>query len=116
MRLRDSHFGQEAEAAEIHTDDRNVFRCDQAGDAEQRAVATEDDDEVGAIGEVMPLDGVGADLFRRLRLGDRNLVPGAEKAREGARDFNRLGPVALDDQADRFNGALRLRHQTLIMR
>ena len=92
------------------------FRRDQPRDAEQRAVATEHDDQVGTIGEVMPFDGLGADLLRRLRISNRSLVPGAEKAGEGSRDSDRFGPLALDDQADRLYGPLRRRHQTLIMR
>jgi hypothetical protein len=64
----------------------------------------------------MPLDGLCSYLFRRLRIGNWSLVPGAKKAGEGARDFDRFGPIALNDQADRLYGPLRRRHQTLIMR
>jgi hypothetical protein len=35
---------------------------------------------------------------------------------EDSRDFDRFGPLALDDQADRLYGPLRRRHQMLIMR
>ncbi len=91
------------------------MRRDQPRDAEQRAVAAEDDDQVGAIGEVMPFDGLGADFCRSLRVSDRNLVLGAEKAGERSRDSGRFGPIALDDQADRLYGPLRRRHQALIM-
>ena len=116
LRLLDGHFGQEAEPAKIHADDGNSLRGDQPRDAEQRAVAAEHHDQVGAIGEMMPLDGLGADLFRGLGISNRSLVLAAQKAGEGSRDFDRFGPLALDDQADRFYGALCRRHQMLIMR
>ncbi len=76
------------------------LRCDQPRDAEQRAVAAEHDDQVGTIGEMVPLDGLGADFLRCLGIGDWNLVLGPQEAREGSRDFDRLRPLALDDQAD----------------
>ena len=75
LRFLDRHFGQKAEAAKIHAEDRNALRRDQPRDAEQRAVAAEHDDQVGTIGEVMPLDALGADFLRGLRVGDRSLVP-----------------------------------------
>ena len=115
-RLLDSHFGQEAKSAKIYAQDRNPPRCDQARDAEQRAVAAEHDDQIGTIGELMTFDGLGADLFRRLGVRERSLVPGAKKAGESSRDGDRVGPLVLDDQADRLYGSLRHRNQALIMR
>ena len=100
-RLRDSHFGQEAEAAKIHAEDRSALRRDHPRDAEQRAVAAEHNYQVGTIGEVMPFDALGADFLCSLRISNRSLVPGAKKTGEGSRDFDRFGPLALDDQADR---------------
>ena len=87
LRFRDSHFGQKAEAAKIHAEDRSALRRDHPRDAEQRAVAAEHDDQVGTIGEVMPFDAVGADFLRSLRISNRSLVPARE---ENGRGFARF--------------------------
>ncbi len=100
-RLRDSHFGQEAEAAKIYAQDRSALRRDHPRDAEQRAVATEHNYQVGTIGEVVPLDAFGADFLGSLGICNRGLVLGAKKTGECSRDGDGFGPLALDDQADR---------------
>ena len=60
VQLVDGDGGQEAQAAEVHGEERGLAPADGARGGEQGAIAAEHDDQVAAFGNFVPRDAAGA--------------------------------------------------------
>ena len=117
IKLGERHFGEEAEAAEIHAEDRNGRPrfADAIGHPEQRAVAAEHEDHVDLVDErallhdAAPRPGNHQGRGRRFEHGgDAALFQPCGNFGEVGR---RLTQVRLGDDTDARNGTKRLWHE-----
>ena len=100
--LPDRDLGQEAEPAEVHAHDRDAGRGRGAGDAEQGAVAAQDDDKVRPRRDLLPGDPAApAELPRRRVLEDAGDAAFLQEPDEVPEDVPDAGSVGLDDETDR---------------
>ena len=64
LQLRFFDFGEEAEASEVHPEDRDVVRHGESRAREEGAVSTERDDEVGVVDRRRTVVAVNLDRLR----------------------------------------------------
>ena len=99
VELRERDLGKEAEGAEVDAEDWGGGAGECAGRSEERAIAAEDDDEVGLVaGKIDALDGVGCvDVSGAVGIEEVVVVTRFEPGDEIAQDSCDLGLLGLGD-------------------